>query len=224
MTLVATLAWALPDVAGTPLKGQVLETADGGAYVYLKLNTSQGEVWAATTKQAIPKGAHIVIHDPMLMANFQSKALNRTFDQIFFGSVVSVEGQVGTAAAHMTAAHKGAAAEAAGVPVEKVVKAGGPDSRTVAEVHAQKAQLSGKQVAVRGKVVKFSESILGRNWIHLRDGSGVVATGNNDLLVTTAQGAKVGDVVVARGVVRANADYGSGYSYPVVIEGATLKP
>jgi hypothetical protein len=29
--------------------------------------------------------------------------------------------------------------------------------------------------------------------------------------------------VLARGVVRVNADFGSGYSYPVLVEKATLK-
>jgi len=223
LMLIATLAWAVPGNDGTPLKGRVLETADGGAYVYLRLDTPQGEIWAATTRQAIAKGSRIVIHDPMLMANFQSKALNRTFDQIVFASVVSVEGQSETMATQMKAAHRGAATQAADVPVGKVGKASGTEARTVAEVHAQKARLAGKPVVVRGKVVKFSQNILGRNWIHLRDGTGVVANGDNDLLVTTDQVAKVGDVVVTRGVVRTDADFGSGYSYAVVIEKATLE-
>ena len=72
--------------------------------------------------------------------------------------------------------------------------------------------------------MKFSPDILGKNWIHLRDGSGSASGGDNDLLVTTSATAKVGDVLVARGVVRLDANYGSGYAYPVVIEGATLKP
>jgi hypothetical protein len=223
MLFVATLAWAGPVGEGAPLKGRVLETADGGAYIYLRLDTPQGEIWAATTKQAIAKGAQIVIHDPMLMTNFQSKALNRSFDQIVFASAVSVEGQSETMATQMKAAHRGAATETADLPVGKIGKASGAEGRTVAEVHAQKAKLAGKPVVVRGKVVKFSQNILGRNWIHLRDGTGVVANGDNDLLVTTDQVAKVGDVVVTRGVVRTEADFGSGYSYAVVLEKATLQ-
>jgi hypothetical protein len=46
LTLFATLASAVPNGAGTPLKGQVLETADGGAYVYLKLKTAEGDVFS----------------------------------------------------------------------------------------------------------------------------------------------------------------------------------
>jgi hypothetical protein len=57
----------------------------------------------------------------------------------------------------------------------------------------------------------------------LRDGSGSAASASDDLLVTTLQTAKVGDVIVASGPVRTNVDYGSGYAYPVLIEGAALK-
>jgi hypothetical protein len=224
MTLAATLAWAIPGADGSPVKGKVLETADGGAYIYLKLQTAEGPVWVATTRQAIPTGAQIVIHDPMLMTNFQSKALNRTFDQIVFGSAVSMEGQAAAPSKEqMTAAHQNAGTQTATVSVAKVAKASGPSGRTVADAYAQKTQLAGRKVDVRGTVVKYNSGIMDRNWIHLRDGSGSSSNASNDLLVTTQQVAKVGDVVVISGVVKTNADYGSGYAYPVVIEGATLQ-
>ena len=46
------------------------------------------------------------------------------------------------------------------------------DARTVAEVYAQRAALKDKTVTVRGKVVKSNAGIMGKNWIHLRDGTG----------------------------------------------------
>ena len=227
MALASTLAWAIPGADGSPFKGKVLETADGGTYIYLKLQTADGPVWAATTKQSIPTGADVVIHDPMLMTNFQSKTLNRTFDEIVFASAVSVEDSqaAGPTKAQMTAAHQGAATAATSVPVAKVARAAGPSGRTVAEVYAQKTQLSGKNVAVRGTVVKFNAGIMDRNWIHLRDGSGSAADSTNDLLVTTdpKQIAKVGDVILVSGPVKTDVNYGSGYAYSVVIEGATLQ-
>jgi hypothetical protein len=104
----------------------------------------------------------------------------------------------------------------------KVAKATGPDARTVAEVNSQSAALKGKTVAVRGMVVKFNPEILGKNWVHLRDGSGSDADGSNDVLVTTKDQTKIGDVVLAKGIVATNRDLGSGYSYKVLIEEATL--
>jgi hypothetical protein len=62
-----------------------------------------------------------------------------------------------------------------------------------------------------------------KNWIHLRDGSGSAADNTNDVLVTTTNSAKAGDVVTVKGVVRTNKDFGSGYSYKVLIEEATLQ-
>ncbi len=104
----------------------------------------------------------------------------------------------------------------------KVAKATGPDARTVAEVNTQSAALKGKTVAVRGMVVKFTPEVLGKNWVHLRDGSGSEADGTHDVLVTTKDQTKIGDVVLAKGVVATNRDLGSGYSYKVLIEEATL--
>ena len=79
-------------------------------------------------------------------------------------------------------------------------------------------------MVVAGKVVKFNAAIMGKNWIHLRDGTGDAAKETNDLLVTTQSVAKVGDVVTVSGVVRTNKDFGSGYTYKVLVEDATLKP
>lgn len=224
LTLAAALAWAVPGGDGAPIKGEVLETADGGEYIYLKLQTTEGPVWVATTRQPIPTGARVVIHDPMLMTNFQSKALKRTFEQIVFGSAVSIDGVAVPSKAQMTAAHRNAAKQTASVPVARVARAAGPEGRTVAEVHAQKTRLAGKTVDVRGTVVKYNAGIMDRNWIHLRDGSGSAADASDDLVVTTQRVAKVGDVLVVSGVVRTDVDFGAGYSYPVLVEAATLKP
>lgn len=221
---VFSSSWAAPELNGSPFQGEVLESINAGTYTYLRLKTSDGEVWAATTLASYPKGTKVQLHDPMLMTNFESKTLGRTFDQIVFASAVSTETSgVATPTQQMAAAHKVAATAAASAPVETIARATGAEARAVAEVHAQKSQLKGKSVAVRGKVVKYTADIMGRNWIHLRDGSGGATAGDNDLLVTTAEAAKVGDVLIARGVVRLDANYGSGYSYPVVVEGATLK-
>ena len=105
----------------------------------------------------------------------------------------------------------------------KVAKATGPDARTVAEVNAQSAALKGKNVSVHGKVVKFTAAVMGKNWVHVRDGTGSATDGSDDVTVTTTDEAKVGDVVLVRGVVQTDRDLGSGYKYRVLIEDATLK-
>jgi hypothetical protein len=216
--------WATPKLDGSPFQGEVLEAINAGTYTYMRLKTKDGEVWAATMLSNFPKGTKVQLHDPMLMTNFTSKALGRTFDEIVFASAISTDtGGLVNPASQMADAHKGAAASATGVSVVKAPKAAGANGRTVSEVYAQRTQLKNKTVAVQGTVVKFSADILDRNWVHLRDGSGSAANGSNDLLVTTKQKVKVGDVVVATGPVKTDVNYGSGYAYPVVIDGATLQ-
>jgi hypothetical protein len=104
-----------------------------------------------------------------------------------------------------------------------VPKASGANARTVAEIMTKSAELKDKAVLVRGKVVKYNPGIMGKNWIHLRDGSGSAADQTNDVLVTTTNESKTGDVVTVKGIVRADRDFGSGYSYKVLIEEATLQ-
>ena len=80
-----------------------------------------------------------------------------------------------------------------------------------------------KPVVIRAKVVKFNGGIMGKNWIHLRDGSGSAADNSNDILVTSKDEAKVGDVVIAKGIVKTDVDLGSGYAYKVLVEDVSFR-
>lgn len=103
-----------------------------------------------------------------------------------------------------------------------VKRAEGPEGKKIAELFASKGELRNKEVAVRGKVVKVLHGIMGKTWIHLRDGSGTHELKNDDLTVTTADDAAVGDVVLVRGRLGVDVDLGAGYVYPVIIEGAKV--
>jgi hypothetical protein len=107
--------------------------------------------------------------------------------------------------------------------VGKVEKAPGAEARTVAELHAQAAALKDRPVVLRGKVVKYNPQILGKNWIHLQDGSGDPKAGTHDITVTCGDTVKVGDVVTLRGTVRLKKDFGAGYAYDVIVEDARLQ-
>ena len=113
---------------------------------------------------------------------------------------------------------------AAEVDLTGIAKAEG--GKTVAEVFAEKDALAGKPVTFRGKVVKTNPDIMGKNWLHVRDGSG--AEGTNDLTITTAPGTmpNVGDTVLVTGNVSLNKDFGMGYAYDVLVEDAqvTVEP
>jgi hypothetical protein len=200
----------------------VLEVIDVQSFTYLRLKTKEGETWAAVNKAPIAKGAEVTIQDVTVMTDFESKSLKRTFPKILFGKLPGAGGGKQAAAATVENPH-GTVAKAADIGNVKVSKATGANAKTVAEIVTKGEELKDKPVVVRGKVVKFNPEIMGKNWIHLRDGSGSAKDETNDVLVTTAERAKVGDVVTMKGVVRVNKDFGAGYSYKVLVEEATLQ-
>src|SRR4051794_38166962 len=119
-------AWATPKLDGGPFQGEVLESINAGSYSYLRLKTKDGEVWAATMQSNYPKGTKVQLHDPMLMTNFQSRALNKTFDEIVFASAVSTEtSAIASPGQQMAAAHSGTSKQDTNVVVGKSAKASG---------------------------------------------------------------------------------------------------
>ena len=244
----SAVAPGAPAAGVSVVKGKIVEKIDAAPYSYLKLSTPGGEVWAAVPQTTVAVGGEVVIENPMAMDGFESKTLNRKFDKILFGTL---GGQGGPAAAApagmppagmppagmppgampppggmpppgMAAQHAAAGAGPADVGDVKVPKATGANAKTVAEIYGQKAQLKEKKVTVRGKVVKANSGIMGKNWFHVRDGSGTQAKGDNDITITSDGQAAVGDVVVIVGVVRVDKDFGAGYAYPVILEEATF--
>jgi hypothetical protein len=224
-------AAAAPGPALVTVTGTVLETMDAAEYTYLRLKTATGETWAAVSKSKVATGDTVTVTNAMMMEGFKSNTLNRTFDKILFG-VLAAPGGAATAPGapapptreQMAAQHGQAAGGPDDTPDVKVPKAEGANAKTVAEVWAQRAELKGKDVVVRAKVVKVTSGVLDRNWLHVRDGSGSKATKDNDLTVTTEGAAKIGDVVTVTGAVSVDKDFGAGYAYPVIIESAKIAP
>ena len=110
---------------------------------------------------------------------------------------------------------------AAEVDLTGIAKAEG--GKTVAEVFAEKEALAGKPVTFRGKVVKTNPDIMGKNWLHLQDGTGNPMQNRHDLVVTTLDEPKEGEVVTIEGVLAANRDFGAGYKYEVIVEDARVE-
>ena len=94
--------------------------------------------------------------------------------------------------------------------------------KTVAALNQDKAALAGKLVRVQGKVVKVNNGIMGRNFLHVQDGTG--DQNSNNLTVTSKQTAVVGEQVTVTGRVVLNRDFGAGYAYPLLVEEASITP
>jgi hypothetical protein len=123
------------------------------------------------------------------------------------------------AAASATQAHPQPTGGYVAVDFSGIKKAEG--GKTVAEVYAEKDQLAGQKVTVRGKVVKSIANVMGKNWLHVRDGTGTEPA--NDLTVTTSAALpSLGATVVVTGTVARNRNLGLGYQYDVLIEDATV--
>ena len=91
----------------------------------------------------------------------------------------------------------------------------------MAQLYQKAKELDGKEVTVRGKVVKYLPNIMGKNWLHVADGSG--ENGKAQVTVTTQATVKPGDVVLVKGKLAANKDFGYGYFYRAIIEDAQVK-
>ena len=94
--------------------------------------------------------------------------------------------------------------------------------KTVGDLYKEKAELAGKQVTLHGKVVKVNNQIMNRNFLHLQDGSGDAASGTNDVTITSDDTAAKGDEITVTGTLAVDLDFGAGYTYPLLVEKATI--
>jgi len=204
------------------MEGKVLETMDAANYTYVRVKTGSGDVWAAAAQFKVAVGDRVVVPLEMPMEKFHSQTLNRDFPLIYFTSSIRREGAAEPPA--MAVAHAptggGQAVVNATPAFDPIAPAEG--GTTVANVWKNRATLAGKSVTVRGKVVKFNAGIMGKNWVHLQDGSGDPKKKTHDLVATTSELPAVGTVVTVRGSIFKDKDFGSGYAYAAILEKATV--
>ena len=205
--------------AGNAKSGKVVETMDSGGYTYVQVDTGSEKIWAAAPQFKVKVGDPVVVPAGMSMPNYHSKTLNRDFAQLYFVSQIMVGGaEAMNQPAQASTPNERTKVDAANVDFKGLKKAEG--GSTIAEIFANKAALAGKEVKIRAKVVKYSPAIMGKNWIHLEDGTG--AADAKDLTVTTKADAKVGDTVLVTGKVTLDKDFGYGYKYGLILEDAQV--
>ena len=203
------------------LSGKVVETMNAGGYTYVCLEKRGNKMWVAVPEMKVTVGQKIGFQPGMEMINFTSKSLNRTFERIIFSGGPLTKAGVEKAEPAKQGAGK-ADSRPSGEKIS-VEKAAGPDAYTVSEIFVQKASLNNKSAVLRGKVVKVSLGIMGKNWMHLQDGTGDAEKGTHDFVVTSQDSAGVGDVVTVKGTVYVNKDFGAGYKYEVIMEEASIQ-
>lgn len=212
-------------------EGVLIENIQGSKYTYLKLKSGDKEKWFAVAKAEVQNGTKYYYEGEMEMQNFHSKELNRTFETIYFLNSVrtSPTATAGTETVNNNS-HETVNPVLSDLKVNEhtsnLVKSevkiepvkGGI---TVGELFKNRTKYSGKSITIRGKVVKFNADIMGKNWVHIQDGTADAE--NFDLTVTTSEIVKVDDIVTFAGTITLNKDFGAGYSYAVIMEGAVKK-
>lgn len=192
--------------------GELLKTFNSGGYTYAHLKTADGDVWAAGPKTDIKASDKVSFIGKVAMIDFYSKSLDRKFKTIYFVDSYIVNGM--NTAVMAVDPHK---------KIDKVKPAAlksftkAKDGKTVDDILHDKDKLAGKKIKIRGQVNKYTASVMGKNWLHIRDSSS-----DQDITITTDASAKMNDIVLAEGKLILNKDYGYGYVYEVLIEDAKL--
>jgi len=194
----------------------VKEKVDGGGYVYLNVTEDGNDYWMAIATMSIEVGNTYYYNGGMVMKDFVSKHLDKTFDFITFAEGVrsTEEIQVSNEQAHE---HSNQMVESVGI-TEKVEKAIGGTS--LEELFKGKSSFNKKSIIVKGKVVKVNNGIMDKNWVHIEDGTQF--NNERDLTITTNEEVKEGDIVTFKGTIVLNKDFGAGYVYDIVLEEGTL--
>ena len=197
---------------------KVSEVIQGESYTYISATENGIAKWIAVAKQDVNPGEVLYYYDALPMKDFHSKEIDKTFDVIYFVNNISKTSGVKQPAMSggMPSSHQGKVAVSdAEVEMSKV-----DGELKIADVFANKADYSSKEFEIKGAVVKVNEQVMGKNWVHIQDGTGT--DGNFDLTITTQANVKVGDVVTFKGKLTLNKDFGAGYFYEVIMEDGSL--
>ncbi|MFC2168706.1 DNA-binding protein [Acidobacteriota bacterium] len=216
----------LPNQEVSLHRGPVTTTLKSGGYTYIEFEMDGRRIWVAAPEFEVEVGDIIQFSSGMTMKDFYSKTLDRTFDVILFVNQIQIEGKTGATpqekAMGLSDVHSGRNMNPVSVPsVEPGSVKKAQDGYTVKECFEQKDTLAGKTIKIRGRVVKFTAKILGRNFLHIKDGTGV--EGSNDLTVTTKTVVAVGDMVLVSGVLSLERNFGMGFIFPVILEDAEVR-
>ena len=196
------------------MRGKVTDVIDVRSYTYVEVDTGSAKIWAAAPTTVVKLGETVTFSTVMPMKDFYSDSINRNFPLIYFVNRLGKGAGAGSVApSNIPSPHSEIK------PVRESMKGiekvqGG---KNIMEIHTEKDSLSGKRIRVRGKVTRFSAEVMGKNWLHIQDSSGL-----EDLTITTGDTVDVGDIVIVEGILGLDKDFGYGYLYPVILEEAKV--
>ena len=202
--------------ADTGYKVSVEEVIQSSSYTYLKVTDGDKSYWIATAKGEFKPGMTLYYDSGLEMSNFESKDLSRTFESILFVDQISDKPIAAAEMQDVMDAH----AQNRSMVKEEISVTPAEGGITIGHLYAERESFKDQTVNISGMVIKFNPGIMGRNWVHIQDGS--ESDGKFDLTVTTNENVKIGDTVTFSGVIALNKDFGAGYTYEVIMENARI--
>lgn len=173
-------------------KGKVITTMDVEGYTYMELDSGGNKIWIASPNVQVKVGDLVETSAGMLMTDFYSKTLKKTFKEIYFVTYVEVV-------------------------KEKSSQQNNKNSKvldiTLAELFKNKEKYNGQLVRFNGIVTKVSQNIMGKNWYHIGE-----KNKNYDVVVSSTDNSNLNDNVSVEGIITLNKNIGGGYNFPVFIE------
>ncbi len=195
-------------------KVTVNEALQAERYTYMNVTEGIKSYWLATAKREVSKGKTYLYKGGLMKTNFESQDFKRTFDTIYLVSnVIDASEHPG---GNLNAGNGGesstqAIGKASSMPVKDAVK--------LSELIDNKAKYAGKTITVAGEIVKVNNGIMGKNWVHIQDGSKEKGKAL-DLTITTNLNIPVGSNVALTGKIVLDKDFGAGYRYDIIMEDA----
>ena len=190
---------------------KVKQVEQVGSYTYLLVKAKGPEYWLAVPSMEAKPGETYHYQGGMLMKDFYSKELDRTFDEVLFlETLFAGDGSAEVEAQGMT---PGSMVTIERSDVEVKAKEG---TLSISELYSDPGKYEGKRVRVTGEVTRFNPAIMERNWVHLQDGTEY--GGKFDLTATSLESFVVGEQVTIEGTLAINRDFGYGYYYEILLE------
>ena len=195
------------DVGASFHQVTALETLETSKYVYVKVSEAGEQYWVATNKMPVAIGETYFYSSGLLKQNFRSKEHDRVFEKLYLIPSLVKEN-------HGVSKRPAIAQKTAPKNTKSYSHEDLSDLVAIKDLVENPDQFSGKVIKIKGVCTKVNSKILGRNWIHLKDGS----LDSYDLVVTSRQVVQVGNEMVVSGKVTLKKDFGSGYYYDILIE------
>lgn len=189
---------------------EVLQTTQ---YTFIRTSEDGQDHWFAAPSMDARIGTVYYYDQGKKVTNFESRELNRVFDEITLlvdiydadsGNKQNAEEKDETHTATINNERVEISVEPAldGIPLATLIK--------------NKKSYKNKRVKIRGMVTKFNPSIMGKNWVHIQDGTEY--KGAFDLTITTQEVVNTGDIVTFEGKIALDRDFGFGYYYELLME------